>query len=63
VPVEDVWRLFRLVDDMLYSEQAGWYKAAGLHGGGSPIMERITILANYDLEAKKKIIKRLAGIR
>ena len=62
VSAEDVWRLFRLVDDMLYSEQAGWYKAAGLHGGGSPIMERITILANYDLEAKKKLIKRLAGI-
>jgi len=62
VSAEDVWRLFRLVDDMLYSEQAGWYKAAGLHGGGSPIMERITILANYDLEPKKKLIKRLAGI-
>ncbi len=62
VPVEDVWRLFRLVDDLLYSEQAGWYQAAGLHGGGSPILERIAILANYDLEAKKKIVKRLAGI-
>lgn len=62
VPAENIWRLFRLVDDMLYSEQAGWYQAAGLHGGGSPVMERLTILANYDLEPKRKLVKRLAGI-
>lgn len=62
VPVENVWRLFRLIDDLLYSGQAGWYQAAGLHGGGSPILEQIGILQQYDLEPKKKLIKRLAGI-
>jgi len=62
VPAENIWRLFRLVDDLIYSGQAGWYQAAGLHGGGSPRLEEVTILANYDLEPKKNIVKRLAGI-
>ena len=34
----------------------------GIHGGGSPVMEEIAILGGYDLEAKKKLVKRLAGI-
>ena len=63
VSAENIWRLFRLVDEMIYSEQAGFWQAAGLHGGGSPVMERLTILANYDMEAKKKLVRRLAGIK
>jgi hypothetical protein len=35
---------------------------AGLHGGGSPVMEDIAILGTYDLKAKKDIAKHLAGI-
>jgi hypothetical protein len=35
---------------------------AGLHGGGSPVMETIALLGNYDLESKKAIARRLAGI-
>jgi hypothetical protein len=35
---------------------------AGVHGGGSPIMEDIAILANYPMEEKKNIARRLAGI-
>jgi 4-hydroxyphenylacetate 3-monooxygenase/4-hydroxybutyryl-CoA dehydratase/vinylacetyl-CoA-Delta-isomerase len=62
ISAENIWRLFRMVDEMLYSEQAGFWHAAGLHGGGSPIMERLTILANYDMDAKKRLVKRLAGI-
>jgi 4-hydroxyphenylacetate 3-monooxygenase/4-hydroxybutyryl-CoA dehydratase/vinylacetyl-CoA-Delta-isomerase len=34
----------------------------GLHGGGSPIMEKIAITAQYDIEARKRMVKRLAGI-
>jgi 4-hydroxyphenylacetate 3-monooxygenase/4-hydroxybutyryl-CoA dehydratase/vinylacetyl-CoA-Delta-isomerase len=41
----------------------GHRAVAGLHGGGSPIMEVIAMLANYDLESKKKIAKNLAGIK
>lgn len=35
---------------------------SGVHGGGSPIMEKIAIMANYDLESKKRLARTLAGI-
>ena len=35
----------------------------GVHGGGSPIMEEIAIYGNYDIQAKKKLAKDLAGIK
>ncbi len=41
----------------------GWALYAGVHGGGSPVMEKIGIRSEYDLESKKKIVKYLAGIR
>jgi len=44
-----------------YHEQIG-PQIAGLHGGGSPVMETIAILGTYDLKAKKDIAKQLAGI-
>jgi 4-hydroxyphenylacetate 3-monooxygenase/4-hydroxybutyryl-CoA dehydratase/vinylacetyl-CoA-Delta-isomerase len=33
-----------------------------VHGGGSPVMEKIGVRSTYDLEAKKQIVKYLAGI-
>jgi len=41
---------------------AGVLKYAGLHGGGSPSMEDIAILGTYDIESKKEIARKLAGI-
>jgi aromatic ring hydroxylase len=41
----------------------GWALYAGVHGGGSPVMEKIGIRADYDLESKKQIAKYLAGIK
>jgi len=35
---------------------------AGVHGGGSPIMEDIAIMGSYPLEEKKNIARHLAGI-
>ena len=40
----------------------GWAQYAGVHGGGSPVMEKIGIRSQYDIESKKKIAKYLAGI-
>jgi 4-hydroxyphenylacetate 3-monooxygenase/4-hydroxybutyryl-CoA dehydratase/vinylacetyl-CoA-Delta-isomerase len=34
-----------------------------VHGGGSPVMETIAILSNYNFEERKKVVKRLAGIK
>jgi aromatic ring hydroxylase len=44
------------------SPMGDWYKIAGVHGGGSPIMETITLNIEYDYESKKDIAKYLAGI-
>jgi len=33
------------------------------HGGGSPIMEQIAITSQYDINTRKEMVKRLAGIK
>jgi len=62
VPAEKVQRCFRMLSDMLCSSLSGVMAVAGVHGGGSPVMEEILISATYDFEEKKKIAKYLAGI-
>ncbi|MFZ5643124.1 MAG: 4-hydroxyphenylacetate 3-hydroxylase family protein [Bacillota bacterium] len=63
ISAESQQRCFRLCSDMLCSAHAGVMQVAGIHGGGSPIMEKIAITGMYDFKAKKKIAKRLAGIK
>ncbi len=62
ISAENQYRCFQLISDAICSSMAGVGQIAGLHGGGSPIMEAIALLSNYDLEAKKDIAKYLAGI-
>jgi 4-hydroxyphenylacetate 3-monooxygenase/4-hydroxybutyryl-CoA dehydratase/vinylacetyl-CoA-Delta-isomerase len=62
VSSEDVYRLFRAISDVLCSSIGGVVAVAGIHGGGSPQMEDIAILKQYDLDSKKKLAKYLAGI-
>jgi 4-hydroxyphenylacetate 3-monooxygenase/4-hydroxybutyryl-CoA dehydratase/vinylacetyl-CoA-Delta-isomerase len=62
ITAEDQYRCFRLISDAISSSMAGLNQIAGIHGGGSPIMESIALLGNYDLNAKKEIVKYLAGI-
>lgn len=59
---EDCYRAFALASDILTSEKYQISLIAGVHGGGSPIMEDIAVMGNYDLEPKIKLAKRLAGI-
>ena len=54
-----VWRLVEIIGTSSMSE---WYKIAGVHGGGSPIMETIALGMEYDFETRKNIAKYLAGI-
>jgi aromatic ring hydroxylase len=61
--VDDRVRCFRLVEDMTASKFAGLLMVAGVHGGGSPEAERLAIYRSYDLESRKKIARRAAGIR
>ncbi|MFC1896878.1 4-hydroxyphenylacetate 3-hydroxylase family protein [Thermodesulfobacteriota bacterium] len=62
IPPEKLHRLYRFISDFSCSAMAGWNLYAGVHGGGSPIMEKIGIRTEYDLESKKDIARYLAGI-
>jgi len=49
-----VWaRCFRMIHDLIGSSFGAHRQIAGLHGGGSPIMEVIAILGTYDLKKKE----------
>jgi aromatic ring hydroxylase len=62
ISAENQHRCFRALSDVICSSQGMLMQIAGLHGGGSPVMETIAILGTYDLKAKKDIAKYLAGI-
>ncbi|MGB9699079.1 MAG: 4-hydroxyphenylacetate 3-hydroxylase family protein [Thermodesulfobacteriota bacterium] len=62
ISAENQHRCFRMIHDLIGSSFGAHRQIAGLHGGGSPIMEVIALLANYDLKQKKEIAKHLAGI-
>lgn len=60
---EDCYRAFKLASDILTGEYSTViFQVAGVHGGGSPIMEDIAILGAYDLNSRVEIAKHLAGI-
>ncbi|NLG33210.1 MAG: aromatic ring hydroxylase [Syntrophomonadaceae bacterium] len=63
VSPENHYRAAHLASDVLASEMAVALQIAGVHGGGSPIMEDIAILSSYDLQEKKNLAKHLAGIK
>lgn len=63
VSEENCYRAFSLAGDILTGDMFAVSLVAGVHGGGSPIMEDIAILGNYDLKPQIETAKRLAGIQ
>lgn len=63
VSEEDHYRAMYLASDMLTGEMGAALLVAGVHGGGSPIMEVIAIMGSYDVKGKKNLAKYLAGIK
>lgn len=63
VPSENVYRCLFGISNILCSSLGGVMAVAGVHGGGSPVMEDIAIWRTYDFEEKKKIAKYLVGIK
>ena len=59
---EDTHRVMRMMENKLCDAFEGAQAVAGVHGGGSPLMEEITLMSRYDLEELKKIAKYLAGL-
>jgi len=62
MPHKDACHVWRFVESVAASAMTSWYQIAGVHGGGSPIMETITLNTEIDYEAKKDIARYLAGI-
>ncbi|NLG33262.1 MAG: aromatic ring hydroxylase, partial [Syntrophomonadaceae bacterium] len=63
ISAENIHRCFRLVENLVASAPGAASQVSGIHGGGSPIMEKIAIYGNYDMESRKNIAKYLAGIK
>jgi 4-hydroxybutyryl-CoA dehydratase / vinylacetyl-CoA-Delta-isomerase len=63
VSAEDQYRCFRFISDISVSAMGGVMQYAGVHGGGSPVMESIAIMGTYDIEERKRMVKKLAGIK
>ena len=62
VPAEVAHRIWRFIENVGASSMANWYQIAGVHGGGSPIMETISLNSEYDYDSRKKLARYLAGI-
>ena len=59
---EESHRIWRFVENVSASAMTSWYQIAGVHGGGSPIMETIALNIDFDYEARRKVARYLAGI-
>ncbi|MFW9867434.1 MAG: 4-hydroxyphenylacetate 3-hydroxylase family protein [Candidatus Thorarchaeota archaeon] len=59
---ENAAQFWRFVGDMYCSATGGIHLFGSYHGGGSPVMESIAITTQYDIEARKDMVKKIAGI-
>jgi len=62
MPVADQAQFWRYLGDVLCSAMGGITNVGNYHGGGSPIMEQIAITTQYDIEARKKVVRYIAGM-
>jgi len=62
VATEDRVRVLRLIENMTLGRNAVGYLTESLHGAGSPQAQRIVIQRGINLEGKKAMAARLAGI-
>jgi len=63
VPIDDQIKFWLYFIDSTCSGAAGSMNYGNYHGGGSPIMEQIAITSQYDIEHRKDLIRKLAGIK
>jgi 4-hydroxybutyryl-CoA dehydratase/vinylacetyl-CoA-Delta-isomerase len=62
IPTADRMRILRLLENLTLGTAAVSYRTESMHGAGSPEAQVIMIGRLSDLEAKKALAKRLAGI-
>jgi 4-hydroxybutyryl-CoA dehydratase/vinylacetyl-CoA-Delta-isomerase len=62
VPCEHRARVMRLVENLTLGAAAVGYRTESMHGAGSPQAQRIMIARQGNLEQKKQLAKKIAGI-
>ena len=62
VPTEDRMKILRLIENLTLGTAAVGYLTESMHGAGSPQAQRIMIARQTNMEAKKKVAKKLCGI-
>ncbi len=62
LPSEVSLKIWKFIESIGASPMSAWYEIAGVHGGGSPIMETIALNLDYDFDEKKRLGRYLAGI-
>ena len=62
VPTEHRIRALRLIENLTLGRNAVGYLTESLHGAGSPQAQRVVIQRQVDLEARRAMARRLAGI-
>ena len=63
VSVENRLRVLRLIENMTLGTAAVGYRTESMHGAGSPQAQRIMIARQGNIEQKKELAKKLAGIK
>jgi 4-hydroxybutyryl-CoA dehydratase/vinylacetyl-CoA-Delta-isomerase len=63
VSTENRMRVLRLIENITMGAAAVGYLTESMHGAGSPQAQRIMIARQADIESKKKIAKKLCGIK
>ena len=56
-------RILRLLENLCLGSAAVGYRTESMHGAGSPQAQRIMISRQGDLQSKKELAKRIAGIQ
>ena len=55
-------KIWKFVENVGASPMTAWYLIAGVHGGGSPVMETIALNLGFDYDERKRLARYLAGI-
>lgn len=63
IPMEEQIKFWLSFVDFALSGSSGSMLYGAFHGGGSPVMEQIAITSQYDIEARKEIVRKLAGMK
>jgi 4-hydroxybutyryl-CoA dehydratase/vinylacetyl-CoA-Delta-isomerase len=63
VPTLDRVRILRLIENLTLGTASVGYRTESMHGAGSPQAQRVVIARQSDLEHKKGLAKKIAGIK